>query len=87
MSLKAKELNLTFDLDEFSWGDYLDIRSNDYERFLNVCARLGKIEGKTQAEVREMLCQLSFYDVAKIDTMLAQAMQARSNPKDETGKN
>jgi len=87
MSLKANELNLTFDLDEFTWGDYLDVRSNDYERFLNVCSRLGRIEGKTKEEVIETLCQLSFYDIQKIDTMLAEAMMARANPKDETGKN
>lgn len=78
---------MTFDLDEFSWQDYLDIRSNDYEKFFEVCARLGRIEGKTKAEVRELLLQLRFEDVQKIDTMLAEAMRDRSSPKDETGKN
>lgn len=87
MAIKAKELNLTFDLDEFTWGDYLDIRSNDYEKFMNVCVRLGNVEGKTKDEIAELLRQLSFYDIQKIDTMLAQAMMERSNPKDETGKN
>ena len=88
MALKAKELNLTFDLDEFTWDDYINIRSNDPEKYRSVFNRLCRIEGKTASEVAEILGQLSFYDIQSIDTLLAKAMNERSNPTDEaTGKN
>jgi hypothetical protein len=84
MALKAEEISLTFDLEEFTWGDLVDIRNG---QLFDVCGRLGRIEGKTQDEVLDTLRQLSINEIGVIDRMLSEAMQARSNPTDDTEKN
>lgn len=87
MALTVEEVKITFDLDELTWGDMEDITSGNTTKFLDVCARLGRVDGKTPAEVRGLLRQLKFEEINTIDQLLSQAIQGRSNPPDDTGKN
>jgi hypothetical protein len=87
MPLKAEEVKISFDLDEFTWGDMEDIRSQDLIKILDVCERLGQIEDKPKSEVRSILRQLGRDEIYKIIDLLTQAIQQQLNPTDKTGKN
>jgi hypothetical protein len=87
MTLKAEDIKISFDLDEFTWGDMEDIQSRDLIKILDVCERLGKIKDKAKSETRSILRQLGRNEIYKIIDLLTQAMKESANPPDETGKN
>lgn len=84
MPLTAKELKISFNMDEFTWGDLEDLRRG---RLLDVCERLATIEGVEKKDVRKTLCKLAYLDIKQIDTLLSQAIEGMSNPDDGSGKN
>jgi len=90
MATKVKDLKITFDMGEFTWGDLMDVRQG---KLLDVCARLGIIlddDGKRKPpeEVVEILRGLAFTEITLIDQALSDAMESLINPEDEeTGKN
>jgi hypothetical protein len=85
--IKAEEIKLSFNMDDFTWGDLEDINSRDIVKLLDVCGRLATIEDTPQEEVRSVLRQLRRDDIYKIIDLLTEAMRQESNPVDETEKN
>ena len=85
MTLKAKDLKITFNLDNFTWGDIEDLRRPG--GLLDVCERHAEIDGVPHEQVRETLRQLNFKEIAAIDQLLSEAMEQLSDPTNGTGKN
>ena len=86
MSLKAKDVKISFNLDDFTWGDHEDLRSRDLVKILDVCERMGEIEGKDKSEVREVLRKLHIDEVYKIVDLLTQAIRGETNPVANDGE-
>lgn len=88
MPLKAKDLKISFDMDEWTYGDWLDAVSGNLVKFFDVCERRAEIEGVEREKVGETIRLLGWDQVGELQGVLLKVLTEQANPVDEeTGKN
>lgn len=86
--VKANEVKITFDLDDWTWGDLEDI--DDFTNVRRVRLVIQRHARSEQIEAEQMgdhLRGLSVDEMLALRRALIAAVNERSNPRDGTGKN